>query len=131
MVGGGVGFFKNVSNVLFSSFFSGTASWNHWPPGFLLVGEFRLEVVGGGVGFFKNVSNVLFSFFFVGMAFWKPLDYELFLDQWLTSISQNLRCIKKKIRYKKIRYKKGHLYIHDLYIIFVKRITNFYLITSV
>ena len=42
-----------------------------------------------------------------------------------------LRYIKKKFGIKKIRSKKGHLYIHDLYIIFVKRITNFYLITSV
>jgi len=43
VVGGGVGFFKNVSKVLFSFFFVETASWT---PGSLLVGEFRLW--GGG-----------------------------------------------------------------------------------
>ena len=70
MVGEWVGFSKNVSNVLFLSFFAETVSWMDWTPDLLEmepVGEFGIWC---GVGFSKNVSNVLFLSFFAETVSW-------------------------------------------------------------
>ena len=53
-----VGFFENVTNVLFSFFFVGTAFWNHWTPGSLLVGKLGFGVVGVS-------SRTFLTFFFL------------------------------------------------------------------
>src|SRR3954463_11835484 len=82
-VNGSGDFAKNVSNVLFSFFFIGTASWTSGTFG---NGPSRQVDVLMGVGFFKNVSNILFSFFFIETVFWKPYaGFFLFLGCLLES----------------------------------------------
>ena len=68
-----VSFFENVANVLFSFFFVGTASWNHWIPGSLLVGKL-------GFGMVEVSLRTFLTFFFFLFCRNNFLDFGLYVE---------------------------------------------------